>query len=100
MYHIVHFHADGGQMCGPGVRCFDDPVKASQFADKQRNVPGHTCKDSVREEISETPVRPFGLTMDEGDVERAHPEMFTEKHECPPRRKGFLSRVGNVLFGD
>jgi len=98
MYYIVHFHADGGQMCVPGLRCFEDPVKAARFADKQRNVPGHTCQNSVREEISETPVKPFGIPMNE--VEMMHPEMFTTKEApIPRRRKGFLSRVASVIFG-
>jgi hypothetical protein len=97
MYHIVHFHAVGRQKCVPGVRCFEDSFKASQFADQQRNLPGHTCKDSVREEISETPVRPYGLTRDKD--EEKHPEMLTQPQRLPPR-KGFWSRVESVIFGD
>lgn len=63
MYHIVEFHADGGQMCVRGHRSFADPEKARQFAEKMRSEPGHTCGPaSVREYTSETELRNEGST--------------------------------------
>lgn len=54
-YHIVDFHADGGQMCVPGRRSFTDPEEAGQFAEKMRREPGHVCgPNSVKEYTSET----------------------------------------------
>lgn len=43
MYHIVEFHADGGQMCVNGRRSFDDPEEADQFAERMRPEPNHYC---------------------------------------------------------
>ena len=55
MYHIVEFHADGGQMCVPGRRSFSDPEAARQFAERKRLEPDHTCgPKSVRTYTSET----------------------------------------------
>lgn len=54
MYHIVEFHADGGQVCSFGRKSFGDPKEAKEFAKKMRSEPGHSCKDSVKEYISET----------------------------------------------
>lgn len=54
MFHIVEFHADGGQMCVAGRRSFTDPGKARQFAEKMKAEPGHTCgPESVREYTSD-----------------------------------------------
>lgn len=62
IYHIVEFHADGGQMCVPGIRCFDDVEKANSFADRLRNEPGHTCgPQSVRQYESNDPVPDHGV---------------------------------------
>ena len=55
MYHIVEFHADGGQMCVPGRRSFPNPEEASKFAERMRSEPEHTCgPESVRTYTSET----------------------------------------------
>lgn len=67
MYHIVEFHADGGQMCMPGRRSFDDPEKAKQFAERMRSEPGHNCgPTSVKEHTSKT---------DPGDEGAIYPEI-------------------------
>ncbi len=42
-YHVVEFHADGGQMCIPGRRCFTNPMEANRFARRMRSEPDHTC---------------------------------------------------------
>ena len=63
MYHVVDFHADGGQMCAPGRRSFANPEEARQFADHMRLTPGHTCgPESVREYTSETDLGNEGNT--------------------------------------
>jgi hypothetical protein len=49
---VVEYHADGGQACMLGRRLFDDPVEAARFAKREREVPGHTCTDPVREYYS------------------------------------------------
>lgn len=55
MYHIVEFHADGGQMCVPGRRSFSDPEEARRFAERMCSEPDHTCgPQSVRIYTSET----------------------------------------------
>jgi len=60
MYHVVEFHADGGQMCVPGHRSFTNPEKAKQFADQMRSEPEHTCgsksvlENTLRKPISAT----------------------------------------------
>jgi hypothetical protein len=62
MFYIVEFHADGGQMCVPGIRCFDSVEKANAFAERLRNEPGHTCgPNSVRQRESETPIENHGV---------------------------------------
>jgi hypothetical protein len=62
MFYIVEFHADGGQMCVPGIRCFDSVEKADAFAERLRNEPGHTCgSKSVRQHESETFVESHGV---------------------------------------
>ena len=67
MYHIVEFHADGGQMCVPGRRSFDDSEEARRFAEKKRSEPGHSCgSKSVKEFTSET---------DLGDEGTIYPEI-------------------------
>lgn len=67
MYHIVEFHADGGQMCVPGLRSFEDPEEASQFAEKERmrDEEGHTCSDSVKTYASETSLGNEGVIYPE-----------------------------------
>ncbi|GEM_PF-6321658 len=65
MYHIVHFHADGGQDCVPGVRSFDDKESADAFAKQMRAEVGHTCIDSVFQETSATQISSHGHTVDE-----------------------------------
>lgn len=55
MFHIVEFHADGGQMCVFGRRSFGDFEESKQFADKIRSEPDHSCgPESVRTFTSET----------------------------------------------
>jgi hypothetical protein len=67
MYHIVHFHADGGQMCVPGRRVFTNQAEADAFADEMRNEPDHRCgPESVTQEESET---------DPGDLGMIYPEL-------------------------
>jgi hypothetical protein len=54
-YYIVHFHADGGQMCVPGRRVFTDRAEADAFADRMRKEPDHACgPESMRQEEAET----------------------------------------------
>ena len=62
MFHIVEFHADGGQMCVPGVRCFENKVEADSFAERLRNEPGHSCGPaSVRQRESERSIENHGV---------------------------------------
>lgn len=62
IYHIVKFHADGGQACIPGIRCFTDKSKADAFAEYLRAEPGHTCgPESVRQSESETSTEDKGI---------------------------------------
>lgn len=68
MYHIVEFHADGGQACVPGRRTFTDPEAAKQFAKRMREEPGHTCgPQSVKESTSETDLGNKGMIY-RGDI--------------------------------
>lgn len=61
-YHIVKFHADGGQMCVPGSRCFNTSEDANIFAERLRNEPGHTCgPQSVKQYESEQAVPDEGV---------------------------------------
>ncbi len=61
-YHIVKFHADGGQMCVPGLRCFLDKEEANKLAERLRAEPGHTCGPrSVQQYESETPIENHGV---------------------------------------
>lgn len=61
IYHIVDFHADGGQMCVPGRRCYEDPKKASEFAKEMRAEVGHTCgAESVTEYTADKPLKNEG----------------------------------------
>jgi len=73
MHHIVEFHADGGQTCVPGVRCFPDRGAADRFAEHERGRKGHSCgAGSVRQRESEAPLRdegyiyPFVASMGRG----------------------------------
>lgn len=62
MFHIVAFHADGGQMCIPGLRCFDTVEAANDFAERLRNEPGHSCgPQSVKQYESETSIPGRGI---------------------------------------
>jgi hypothetical protein len=54
MYYIVHFHADGGQMCVPGRRVFLDSGQALAFFNRCATEKDHTCINSVRMEASKT----------------------------------------------
>lgn len=61
-YHIVEFHADGGQMCVPGVRCFIDKNDADKWAEYFRTEPGHSCgPQSVKQYESEMPIENHGI---------------------------------------
>jgi len=61
-YYIVEFHADGGQMCVPGIRCFVNKDEADKLAEYLRTEPGHTCgPQSVRQYESESPVENDGV---------------------------------------
>jgi len=42
-YYVVHFHADGGQMCVPGHKTFTDKKRAESFLQTMRDEPGHNC---------------------------------------------------------
>lgn len=62
MYHVVEFHADGGQTCVPGRRTFADVETAKQFARRMREQKGHTCgPESVKEYTSEVDLGDTGL---------------------------------------
>lgn len=61
-YHIVKFHADGGQMCVPGIRCFTDKWEADKLAEHLRTEVGHSCgPQSVQQYESETPIDNDGV---------------------------------------
>jgi hypothetical protein len=61
-YHIVKFHADGGQMCVPGIRCFTDKAKADELAEYLRTESGHSCGlQSVQQCESERPIENDGI---------------------------------------
>ncbi len=67
MFHVVHFHADGGQACIPGRRVFTDKKTADDFADRMRTEPDHLCgSESVRQEESE---------INPGDKGMIYPEL-------------------------
>lgn len=59
-YFVVHFHADGGQMCIPGRRVFTDRVAADQFADRMLADTDHYCTDHTRVVETDTPVDSCG----------------------------------------
>lgn len=42
-FHVVEFHADGGQACTFGRRIFDNVVEAEHFEKRMRNEPDHLC---------------------------------------------------------
>ena len=101
-YHVVEFHADGGQMCVEGRRVFTDEAQADGFAERMRNEEGHSCgPESVRQYKSET--SPGG----EGDIYRH--DMTVEKyktlhevrqHDVSPERSGvrrFFASVANYF---
>lgn len=67
---VVKFHADGGQMCVPGLRDFgDDKDAAHRFANKMRDEPRHVCereandigKSTVIVEYSEEKTKERGI---------------------------------------
>lgn len=60
MFYIVHFHADGGQACVPGKRCFDNKMEALQFYESQLAEIGHTCIDHTWIEQQESPAENKG----------------------------------------
>ncbi|MBI3590584.1 MAG: hypothetical protein HY094_04305 [Candidatus Melainabacteria bacterium] len=61
IYHIVNFHADGGQACVPGRRCFENPTNAHTFAKVMREESGHKCgPKSVEQFTSDTPLENEG----------------------------------------
>ena len=61
MYYVVHFHADGGQMCTEGRRCFEDQTIAEGLAAILKSEPGYTCGPlSVRVTSSQIPVSNHG----------------------------------------
>jgi hypothetical protein len=54
MFYIVTFHADGGQMCIGGLRCYETQKEADDFAARMRAEPGHSCgPQSVKQWESE-----------------------------------------------
>lgn len=59
-YHVVHFHADGGNKCAEGRRTFTSKPVADQFAELMRVEPGHTCKDAVWQESTAHSMGDFG----------------------------------------
>lgn len=62
IWHIVDFHADGGQACMNGRRCFEDSEKAHKFAERMRKEPEHLCgPESVSEYTSEERLENIGL---------------------------------------
>lgn len=78
MYHVVEFHADGGQMCVPGRRVFTEKPVADSFAEQMRNEEGHSCgPESVRQYESFTDPGKLG-DMYRPDVT---PEKFKILHE-------------------
>lgn len=61
IYYIVEFHADGGQMCVLGIRCFIDKQKADEFAQRMCSEKNHYCgPSSVKQRESETQVENEG----------------------------------------
>ena len=60
MYYLVHFHADDGRICGPGIRCVSNKKVAEELAEILRQEPGHICSNSVLLVESKTKIENIG----------------------------------------
>lgn len=91
IYHIVNFHADGGQMCVPGRRCFENPRDAHEFAKAMRDEPGHNCgPKSVKQYTADKPLK------NEGHV---YPTIALSKPPLPIQQSqpNLLTRIVHFL---
>jgi hypothetical protein len=74
-YYVVFFHADGGQVCTRGVRCFKDKKMADQLGDILNSERGHHCEDSVVVMESTIPYE------NEGSFNIGDSPLSTKQHE-------------------
>lgn len=81
MFYIVHFHADGGQACVDGIRCYPqaEKDKAEEFAERMRNEPGHHCLNSVRIEEAEAAVPDKGRVIRPASITVVSPQKVVFK---------------------
>ena len=102
MYHIVKFHADGGQMCVPGHRSFTNSEEAARFAERMRSAPGHTCgPESVRTYTSEVDLGNEGyeypLIANSGR-EMARIQAELQLHSMIESQKSWVERFFERIF--
>ena len=92
---VVHFHADGGMMCVPGVRSWPNDrqgrLEAERFAISRKRDTGHVCgPDAVWVEFVDTCPHPQGKLYP-GKAGQLSPQPLPVR--CSPRKKAWHQRV-------